>query len=373
MNYSTVYVGMDVHKETFSLSCYTNEKEKAEYTQKVEGHYSKVVNYIEAMRFHYGSNARFVCGYEAGCLGYSLYRDLTAHGVVCVILAPTTMPSVTGKKRIKTDKRDAEHIARCLAHCDYSPVNIPTVRDEQVKDYIRMRDDHKLSLKKVKQEINAFCLRHGCHYDGTRTKWTQAHVLWLRKIKLEGLDRDILDEYLLTYDYLSRRIEELDRNIERIAEEKEYREKVARLTCIKGIKTHTALSLIVETGDFRRFADASHYAAYLGLVPGESSSGNTQNRLGITKAGNCHLRELLTECAQCYKRGRAAFKSKPLAARQKGNPPRVIAYADKANERLMRKYHRMVLKNGKKPNVATTAISRELACFIWGMMTESFD
>ncbi len=126
MNYSTVYVGMDVHKETFSLCCYTNEKEQAEYPQKVDGHYSKVLNYLEAMRFHYGDDAVFICGYEAGCLGFTLYHQLTSHNVKCVILAPTTMPKPAGKKKVKTDKRDAALIARYLAHRDYSPVHIPT-------------------------------------------------------------------------------------------------------------------------------------------------------------------------------------------------------------------------------------------------------
>ena len=144
------------------------------------------------------------------------------------------------------------------------------------------------------------------------------------------------------------------------------------MRCFIGIKTQTALSVITETGDFKRFPDASHYAAYLGLVPGEDSSGGDQHRLGITKAGNRHLRMLLVEASQSYARGQAGHKSKALAARQEGNHPTVIQYADIANERLRRKYYRLTLKNGKKANVAKTAIARELACFIWGMMTENY-
>ena len=372
MYYSTVYVGMDVHKENFSLCCYTNEKEAVEYPQKVEAHYSKVLNYLEAMRFHYGDDVLFVCGYEAGCLGFTLYHELTAHNVKCVILAPTTMPVSGGKKKIKTDKRDAAHIARCLAHRDYSPVHIPTQKDEQVKEYIRMRDDHKLALKKVKQQILAFCLRHGYQYDGTKSHWTQTHVNWLRTLKIDGLYQETMEEYLLTYDYLTAKLERIDRRIEEIAAEEEYREKVHKLECFIGIKTRTALSIITETGDFKRFPDASHYAAYLGLVPGEDSSGGDQNRLGITKAGNRHVRMLLVEAAQSYARGQVGHKSKRLADRQAGNAPAAIQYADKSNERLRRKYYRLTLKNGKNPNVAKTAIARELACFIWGMMTENY-
>lgn len=369
MNYSTVYVGMDVHKETFSLCCYTNEKEQAEYSQKVDGHYSKVLNYLEAMRFHYGDDAVFICGYEAGCLGFTLYHQLTSHNVKCVILAPTTMPKPAGKKKVKTDKRDAALIARCLAHRDYSPVHIPTEQDEQVKEYIRMRQDHKLALKKVKQQILAFCLRHNYRYDATKNHWTQAHLQWLRSLKPDGLYQEILSEYLSSYDQLTDKLERLDRRIEELAAQPEYQEKTRHMSCFLGIKTQTALSTLVEVGDFKRFASAQQFASYLGLTPGEDSSGGDQNRLGITKAGNSHIRTLLIETAQSYPRGQIGYKSKTLKARQYGNPADIITYADKANERLRRKYYRMVLNQGKKANVAKTAVARELACFIWGMMT----
>ncbi|MBR5348618.1 MAG: IS110 family transposase [Lachnospiraceae bacterium] len=369
MYYSTVFVGMDVHKETFSLCCYTNEKETTEYPMKVEGHYSKVISYIEAMRFHYGNDAVFICGYEAGCLGFTLYHQLMDHGVDCVILAPTTMLSQRGRKKVKTDKRDAALIARCLAHHDYSPVHIPTEQDEQTKEFLRMRDDHKLALKKVKQQILSFCLRHGYHFDETHSHWTQAHLKWLRSLAPEGLYAEILQEYLLTYDNLVDKLDRLDKRIEELAAGENYRENVRKLSCFIGVKTVTALAVLTEVGDFKRFASAQHFASYIGLTPGEDSSGDGQKRLGITKAGNRHVRSLLVEAAQCYCRGQIGFKSKVLKARQAGNDPEVIAYADKANERLRRKYYRMVLRNNKKTNVAKTAIARELACFMWGMVT----
>ena len=278
MNYNTVFVGMDVHKETFSLCCYTNEKEIAEYPQKVDAHYSKILNYLEAMRFHYGDDVSFICGYEAGCLGFSLYHQLTVHNVKCIILAPTTMAKPAKGKKIKTDKRDAALIARCLAHHDYSPVHIPTEHDEQVKEYIRMRQDHKLALKKVKQQILSFCLRHNYRFDETSNNWTAAHIAWLRALKPGGIYGEILTEYLLTFDTLTDKLERLDKRIGELASDEEYKEKVSRLSCFIGIKTQTALSVIVEVGDFKRFASAQHFASYIGLVPGEDSSGGDQNR-----------------------------------------------------------------------------------------------
>lgn len=369
MYYTTVYVGMDVHKESFTLSCYTNEKEKAEYIQRTEAHYSKVLSYLHAMRFHYGKEAVFVCGYEAGCLGFTLYHQLTEHNIQCEVLAPTTMLVTRGKKKVKTDRRDSELIGRCLAHHDYSPVHVPTAKDEQTKEYLRMRNDHKQALKKIKQQILAFCLRHDFHYSTSRSYWTDAHLKWLRSLDAGSMYQEILEEYLLTYQNLLDKITRMDRRIEELASDEEYAEKVKKLTCFIGIKTQSALSILTETGDFKRFASPQKYASYLGLVPGEDSSGEDQIRLHITKAGNSLLRTILVEAAQSYSRGKIGAKSAVLKKRQEGNRPEIIAYADKANERLRRRYYRMILSGNKRHNVAKTAVARELACFIWGMMT----
>lgn len=289
---SIVYVGMDVHKEQYTICCYSYETDKVEYKQTIPSDYKLVLKYIEQVRSRYDGEVTFVCGYEAGCLGYSLYHQLKEHAVDCKILAPSTM-AVTNTHHVKTDKRDAANIARCLAFHTYSEVYVPDNDDNDVKEYIRMRDDQKLYLKKVKH-----------------------------------------------------------------------------MSCLLGIKTHTALSMIVEVGDFERFEKASKFASFLGLVPSEDSSDTRVNRYSITKAGNSHLRRLLVEAAQSYTRGNVGHKSVALKQRQKGNPPEVIAYADKANERLRRRFYKMTLNKGVNRNVAATAIARELACFIWGMMTE---
>ena len=370
MNYNTVYVGMDVHKKSFTLCCMTLDMENAKHVTKVDADYKNILIYLDTMRDKfYGDDTHFICGYEAGCLGYTLYHQLTAANVECVILEPSTMTVEQKKKRIKTDKRDAANIARCLAYRQYKPVHIPTDEDLQVKEFIRMRDDHKHQLKSIKQQILAFCLRHDLRCEESKSHWTIAHIKWLRSVKLEPLYRELLDEYLATYDQLTDKIERFDNRIQELSETDSYKEKVSRLRCLKGIETHTALSVLVEVGDFHRFSSADKFASYLGLTPGEDSSGDNRNRLGITKAGNQHVRRLLTEAAQCYSRGNFAQKSKALKARQKGNPTEVIAYADRASERLRRKYFRMVMQD-KNGNTAKTAIARELACFIWGMMTD---
>ena len=282
-------------------------------------------------------------------------------------MAPTTMLSEQGK-RIKTDRRDARLIAKCLCCNGYHPVYIPTAEDEDVRDYLRMRDDHQGALKKLKQQINAFVLRHGCSYVGT--KWTARHIGWLMDLqnRLDEMQAETLKEYMLSYAEQKDKIERFDEKIEEIARMDRYSKLVSKLVCFLGVKTHTALSLIVETGDFMRFAKGNIFAAFLGLAPGEHSSGSGVHRLGITKAGNTHLRTLLIEAASGICKGAVGHKSKALKARQAGQESEVIAYADKANTRLRSKYYRM-MRHGKKRNVAVAAVARELACFIWGMAT----
>ena len=158
MEYSTVYVGMDVHKDTFSVCCYTYEDDKCKFKRSFSSDYKNILQYIASMHKQYGEKVDFVTGYEAGCLGYSLYNQLTAHNVKCIIMAPTTMAKTANAGKHKTDRLDSEMIAKCLADRNYHAVHIPTEEDDQVKEYIRMRDDHKLALKKMKQQILAFCL-----------------------------------------------------------------------------------------------------------------------------------------------------------------------------------------------------------------------
>ena len=235
-----VYVGMDVHKESYTLCCYSYDRDKVEFKQTIPSDYRLVLKYMERVREQYEGEVKFVCGYEAGCLGYSLYHQLTDHAVDCKILAPTTM-AITNTNRVKTDRRDAGNIARCLAFHTYSEVYVPDDEDNAVKEYIRMRDDQKLMLKKIKQQILAFCLRHNYRYDTTKSHWTQAHLTWLRSLEPEGLYQEILTEYLATYDQLTDKLERLDKRIEELASKEDYQENVSHLSCLLGVKIQTAV------------------------------------------------------------------------------------------------------------------------------------
>ena len=363
---SIIYVGMDVHTTNYTLCCYSFENDQVFAITQVDPDYRNILNYLEGIGKRY-DDCHFLCGYEAGCLGYSLYNQLVRNDVDCVILAPSTM--ATAKRRgIKNDKRDAQNIAKCLAFGTYSSVYVLSADDNAIKEYIRMRDDEKDTQKKIKQRILSFCARHGKFFDEGRSYWTQKHLAWLEKVDFgNAVLQEAFQEYLILYRQACDKIELYDRRIEEFARREEYAENVNQLSCFVGIKTHSALALIAEIGDFNRFPRAENFASYLGLVPGEDSSGESILRTGITKAGNSHVRSLLVEAAQCYNRGAPGKKSKALAARQAGNEPNVIAYADRANERLRRKFYRILFHS--KRNIAVVAVARELACFVWGMMT----
>lgn len=189
-----------------------------------------------------------------------------------------------------------------------------------------------VALKQTKQQIIAFCTRHNKNFDG-KSNWTQRHLDWLHHLEFDNdMLSETLTEYLITLDQLLSKIGRFDERIAELAKQDKYAEKTAKLGCFRGIKEHTALSFLVEIGDFKRFPTANQFAAFLGLVPGEHSSGGNQHRVGITKAGNSHLRQLLVEAANCYSRGSAGKKSKNIKKRQEGNKPEVIAYADRANQ-----------------------------------------
>ena len=368
---SILYLGIDVHSTNYTfcaLSVSYGKKPEVVAENQTEADDSHVIEMVNYLKSQYGEDTPVICGYEAGCLGYTLYHTLDSHGIECKILAPSTIPAARGKKRIKTDKRDAKVIAENLAYNTCSFVNVPEAGDMEIRDFIRMRDDHKLALKKVKQQILSFCMSHG--YKCEDKSWTLAHIGWLRSFECPQLHREILNEYLLTFDTLTEKVTRLDARIEELASGEKYRQDTKNLSCLLGIKTIGALSILVETGDFSRFTTAQKYASFLGLVPGEHSSGDGTIRLGITKAGNTHLRKILVEASQGICKGKPGYKSKDLRARQQGCTPEVIAYADKANERMRRRYYRLIAK-GKKRNIAVTAIARELACFIWGIKTNN--
>ena len=372
---SLIYIGMDVHKESYFLATYlvkTNEiigETKLDAKpQLIKAYICEITNVLLEKGY---DELEFITCYEAGCLGFSLYKELTYLGINCKIVAPTTLTKSNDSNVKKNDRRDALMLARNLAYGTCSFVHIPDDIDLETREYIRMRTTHKKALKKIKQVILAFILRCGKKYDGD-TYWTIRHIKWLYDLELKESLRLILDEYLDTYNKLIDKLERLDEKILNISNSSRYKEDTDKLNCLKGITKQSALTIISEIGDFKRFGTPNELCSYLGLVPGERSSAGKGPRLGITKLGNKVVRTQLVESAQALIKGAPGYKSKRLRAKQQGQNIKVISYCDRASERLMHRYRHLIF-SGLHHNKAITAIARELACFIWGIMNNKLD
>lgn len=355
---SVLYVGIDVHKESIVIAVLKDNEQKPFIIIKKKNDPATIQKYFKKLQ----EKGTVVCCYEAGFSGFALYHQLTKMGISCIVAAPGLIPRKPGE-RIKTDRRDAEKLASNFRAGMLTPIHIPTPSDEAVRDYLRMRDNFKSDQKRKKQQILSFTAHLGLSYDSGKY-WTGSHRKWLKDLEFEqDLHKDILKEYLIALSELEEKLVLLEARIEEIAQRSEYNQLTGMFCCLKGIGTLTALSLVVEIGDFKRFVSADKLMGYLGLVPSENSSGDSRKQGGITKGGNIRLRKLLIEAAWHY---RFYQPSKRLTERRKGFPAEIIAYADKAGRRLSKKFQRMSF-NGKKSQKIVAAVARELCGFIWGM------
>jgi transposase len=303
-----------------------------------------------------------VC-YEAGPCGYALQRQMTTPRVTCQVIAPALIPRKPGE-RIKTNRRDARKLAELLRAGLLTEVRPPTPAEEAVRDLCRARDDAREDLQRCRHRLGKLLLRRGLHYHGRN--WTQAHQRWIDSLEwTEPAARTVVDDYQLAIEQLEARLKEFDARLTEIAEAEPYREKVAWLRCFRGIDTLTAILLLAELHDFRRFQTPRALMAYVGLVPGEDSSGEKQRRGRITRTGNALVRRLLVETAWHYQH--RPHIGPALTRRRKGQPGHVIAIADKAQQRLCRRFRRLAEQHKPAPKVAV-AIARELAGFLWAAL-----
>ena len=303
--------------------------------------------------------------YEAGPTGFGLSRSLTAAGIRCEVVAPSKLQRPTGD-RVKTDAKDAVHLARLLRLDEVTSVAIPTVEQEAARDLVRAREDCRGDLMRARHRLSKLLLRHGIVYFGG-SAWTGKHDAWLRH---EALPRLTTGPARLTFDSdyetvwaVKARRDRLDAAIEQMAAASEFTPVVRRLGCLRGISTLTGFALAVEIGDWRRFT-GNTIGSFVGLVPSEYSSGSARTLGPITKTGNGHARRLLVEAAwhhrPRYRAGaviRARWEHAPAAARVRG---------DLGNRRLHHRWARFIERR-KRPTVATVAIARELAGWCWSL------
>lgn len=369
---SVLFIGLDVHSKTISCCSYNRETGELANEATIANDIKLLWKYAKNVEIRCEPGTKLVFGYEAGCLGFHLAEQIRKYGYDCHIMAPTTIKMAQTDRARKTDRRDARALAQALGTDAYEPVYVPDQDDQQMRNYIRMREDHQDMIKRTKQRINSLVLKLGFHYDAGKSKWTKTHRTWLKNLKMGKTDREVLDEYLTTLEELEAKVDRFDAKITEVSETEKYKETVDRFSCMKGITRPIAMRITSEIGDFNRFATAGQFASYIGLTPSEHSSGADENKGAITKLGNAHVRKTLVEAAQSAIKGVPGRKSKKLLARQRGNSPKVIHYADKANARFITKFKRL-MDRGKNRNTAVTAVAREMACFIWGMATGNIE
>lgn len=305
--------------------------------------------------------------YEAGPTGYGIYRQITGLGHDCLVVAPSLIPTKPGD-RVKTNRRDALSLVKLLRAGELTAVWVPDPRHEAMRALTRARGAAAEDLRRKRQQISSFLLLQGLHYLAGRKTWTKAHMTWLVSQKLEHAEQRIaFEEMLLALRQAQDRIERLDQAIRAAVPDWSLAEVVTALMAMRGIDLISATAFLGEIGDLSRFQTPRELMAYLGLVPSESSTGDTVQRGPITKAGNRRARRTLIECSWSYQHPPRVGKEK--LAKVAAAPPAVREIAWKAQCRLSGRYRALVRK-GKGANVAVTAVARELAAFIWAISRE---
>ena len=354
------FVGMDTHKVAIQICMYVPGQEKP-----VEWEIPHETGAVRRMvkRILKAAPGEVTACYEAGPCGYALQRTLKELGMPCEVVAPSLIPVKPGD-RIKTDRRDARKLAELLRAGLLTTVHAPTKAEEAVRDLCRAREDAVEDLGRARHRLVKLLLRRGLIWEGRA--WTLKHGVWVRGLKWETPEEEaVVADYLLGIEQLQERIKTLEAKLEICVAQEPYREPVAWLRCMRGIDTVTAITIVAELHDFRRFHSPRELMAYLGLVPSEYSSGESHHRGSITKAGNSHVRKVLIEASW---HNRHSFQvGTALKARRKGQPAKIVAIADKAGQRLNRRFSRLVAR-GKPVCKVVTAIARELAGFIWAML-----
>jgi transposase len=301
--------------------------------------------------------------YEAGPTGYGLARACAAAEISCIVAAPSRIERAAAD-RVKTDRRDAERLARLLRMGELVPVRVPELHEEAARDLVRARDDARGDLMRARHRLSKLLLRHGLVYDATA--WTQAHDAWLRRQRFSGGPLTLVfDECYGRMLNAKTRRDALDEAIAELAATAPYADIVGRLVCLRGVSTLTALALTVELGDWARFRPQS-LGPFLGLTPSEDSSGQRRRLGAITKTGNTHARRLLVEAA--WHQRRPPRMSVALARRQSGKPAAVQAQADRSTRRLHARWQALESR-GKRRTVVAVAVARELAGHCWALAT----
>ncbi len=356
----TVWVGMDVHQDSITAAVlFGNDPDPK--IERLPGDLNAVRRMFRRLSKHGTPRS---C-YEASGAGYVLQRCLEHDGFHCEVIAPSLVPKKPGDRR-KTDRLDAIHLAHHYRAGNLVPVTVPSREQEELRQLVRSRLAVQSHVVRLKHRIVRVLATHGYRHTGTKSNWTQKHRIWLRKLhrELKGPLQTVLAFHLEHLEYLEGQKHALEARIDHYARKGPYRGRVEALCCFRGVKVLTAMTILTELGDIRRFGKATGLMAFAGLVPTERSSGNVRRRGGITKTGSQELRRILIEAAWHYRKRAGADLI--LNRRRMGQNPQVVAIAIKAQHRLQKTFWKIASR--KHNCTAVTATARELCGFIWSAL-----
>jgi len=359
------FIGLDVHAETIAVAV-AEARGDVRSLGTIPNRPESAARLVKKL----GKPEQLRACYEAGPTGYVLYWQLSELGVKCEVVAPTLIPVKVGD-RVKTDRRDAEKLARCYRGGDLTAVWVPDAAHEALRDLVRARLAGKRDQLRARNRLGKFLLRHGRRAPEGTKAWTAKHLLWVKTQRFEQAAQQMtLEDYRHEVEHAAERIARLERSIDAAVEKLpvKMRAVVEALQSLRGVAQVSAVSIMAELGEVSRFARARQLMGYSGAVPWEDSSGQRVHRGSISKAGNAHLRRIVVEAAWSYRHRPAIGHS--LKVRQRHCSARVCELAWKAQHRLHQRYARLTAR-GKSKQHAVTAVARELLGFIWAIGVEA--
>jgi transposase len=361
MSNNTAFIGLDTHKETIAVAVAEDGRDgEVRYFGQIANTPAAVLKVVKKLAGRYGK--LFFC-YEAGPCGYGLQRQLASLGYDCAVIAPSHTPTKRGI-RVKNDRRDALELARLHRTGDLTPIWVPDEGHEAMRDLVRARTTAMEMVKKYRQHLQGFLLRHGRIYTG-KSHWTKAHINWIRALTFDHPAHHILiAENLAAIRDSQDRLDRLEQQIMNLLPGWALAPVVQAIQAMRGVSLMAAVILVSEIGDFSRFSHPRQLVSYLGLSPSEHSSGKSIFRGPITKTGSARGRRVLIEGAWAYRQ--PARVSTRVASRHTGLAKEVLDIAWKAQVRLCQRFRAMRAR-GKHHNVVATAIAREVACFLWAI------
>lgn len=365
-NDSIIFIGLDTHKSFIQVATLQEQRgAKPEHLGRIKSNKSALIKLAQQLQSKYPkATLHFI--YEAGPCGYWTYRLLTSLGHCCYVIAPSLIPKKSGD-RVKTDKRDAAKLAQLFKAEELTPIYVPEAEDEAIRDLSRARETAMKDLKDAKFQLKGFLLRNNIQAT-VNDNWSKKHLRWLTDLILPHHSQQIvLQEMIITISERMQRLQRMDNELLHQVKNWRYYLVVKAVQEMRGVRLLVALGTIAELGDLRRFDHPRKLMAYLGLVPTESSSGGKTRRGSLTKCGNSRARRLLIEGAHTYKH--KANISVELQRRQEGLPKEIVDIAWHAQQRLCRRYQRL-LQKGKHRNIVVAAIAREMIAYIWAIARE---